>query len=155
MSVYRRFPTEHMPSFITTNTHERRRIFTSPPACDLILRTLYDVLSETRTQLLAFAIMPDHLHAIVVAGPGGLPRAVQLIKGRFSRAYNLGAHRSGPVWQGRYHERTLLTEAALFAAIEYVHLNPVNADLVETPEGYPFSSANPQFRTDLEEYMGA
>ena len=155
MSVYRRFPTENMPSFITTNTYERRRVFSSPQACDLLVDTLYDVLSETQTQLLAFAIMPDHLHAIVVAGLAGLPKAVQLIKGRFSRAHNLGAHTSGPVWQGRYHERTLLTEAALFAAIEYVHLNPVNADLAQTPEDYPFSSANARFQTHLEEYLGA
>ena len=48
MSLYRRFPGNNLPSFITTNTSERRRIFTDAPTCDLLIRIIYEVRSETQ-----------------------------------------------------------------------------------------------------------
>ena len=104
MSLYRRFPGNNLPSFITTNTSERRRIFTDAPTCDLLIRIIYEVRSETQFRLLAFAIMPDHLHSILSPPESGLGKAVQLIKGRFARTYNQEVGSSGSVWQSRYHE---------------------------------------------------
>ena len=83
-----------------------------------------------------------------------LSRVVQLIKGRFARAYNQSAGRAGAVWQSRYHERTLRNETALFRAIEYVHQNPVSARLVLEPQDYPWSSASGRYVTDLDAYLG-
>ncbi len=60
MSLYRRFTTENLPSLVTTNTSDRRSIFASAFACELLIQILYDVRAESDFQLLAFAIMPDH-----------------------------------------------------------------------------------------------
>ena len=155
MSLYRRFNSERLPSFVTTNTRERRGIFKAAGACELLVRTVYAVRAETAFHLLAFAIMPDHVHLIVVPSTSeGLGRVMQLIKGRFSRAYNTTAGRTGAVWQSRYHERTLRSEAALFRAIEYVHNNPVAARLASAPEKYRWSTAHEKFVTDLDDYLG-
>ena len=125
MSLYRRFVAENLPSFITTNTRQRRPVFKSAEACSLLVRCIFDVRRETGLKLLAFAIMPDHVHLIVIATNGvGLGRAMQLIKGRFAREYNRLSEESGAVWQSRYHERTLRSEAALLKAVEYVHFTP-------------------------------
>lgn len=67
MSLYRRYDTENQPSLITTNTQQRAPIFASSATCKLLLETLYEVRDETRYQLLAFVIMPEHLH-LVLAG---------------------------------------------------------------------------------------
>lgn len=153
MSLYRRFPGNNLPSFITTNASERRRIFTDAPTCDLLVRIMYEVRSETQFRLLAFAIMPDHLHIVLEPPASGLSRAIQLIKGRFARTYNQEAGSSGSVWQSRYHERTLRSEAALFRAIEYVHQNPIAARLVPEAASYQWSTANGRYQTDLLEYL--
>ena len=152
MSLYRRFDTEGSPSFVMTNTHRRAPIFRSPSTCQLLVRTLYEVRGETQLNLLAFAIMPDHVH-LIVATPA-LPRAVQLLKGRFARAYNVARGGNGSVWQQRYHERTLRSEAALLRALHYVHNNPVVAGLAEAPSDYRWSSACEGFETDLAAYLG-
>jgi putative transposase len=154
MSLYRRFDPEGLPSFVTTNTSERRGIFKAARTCELLVRTVYEVRAELKFHLLAFAIMPDHLHLVVVPPEAGLGRVMQLIKGRFSHTYNAKAGSSGPVWQTRYHERTLKTEAALFRAIEYVHNNRVSAHLVATSEDYQWSTANGRYEFDLQEYLG-
>ena len=155
MSLYRRFDPEGLPCFVTTNTRERRGIFNVAGTCELLVRTVYAVRAEATFHLLSFAIMPDHVHLIVVPSTSeGLGRVMQLIKGRFSRAYNTTAGRTGAVWQSRYQERTLRSEAALFRAIEYVHNNPVAARLATVPENYGWSTASGKFVTDLQEYLG-
>ncbi len=155
MSLYTRFAADGLPSFVTTNTYERSRIFTLAAHCELLIRTLYETRNETRFLLLAFTVMPDHLH-LVLAPPqvSGLGRIMQLIKGRFSHAYNSLTGRTGPVWQSRYHERTLRSERALFRAIEYVHHNPIAARLAADVAAYPWSTASGRYATDLDERLG-
>ena len=119
-----------------------------------MIKTFYDIRGETGIQLLAFAIMPDHVHIILVPPTDQLGRVVQLLKGRFARTYNRQRDRSGAVWQSRYHERTLLSDAALSRAMEYVWHNPVVARLVDDPEKYPWCSANRRFETDVARYFG-
>ncbi|MEX0785004.1 MAG: transposase, partial [Dehalococcoidia bacterium] len=151
--IYRRFEAGGEPCFITTNISERRHILVRADVCQTLVDILYNVRQEEQILLLAFAIMPDHLHVIFV--PNGTPsRAMQLIKGRFARFYNQRAQRRGVLWQTRYHERTLWTEEALNRAIGYIHNNPIVAGLAEAPEQYRWSSANEVYATDLEVYLG-
>lgn len=152
MSLYRRFPSHGQPSFITTNTHERRYIFTDRAAFRLLVHIIYQARAEAPFQLLAFAIMPDHFH-LILATEVPLGRIIQLVKGRFARNYNVNRRTTGPVWQPRYHERMLSSEAALSAAIEYVDNNPVAARLCDTPEDYAWSSASGNFEIDLERFL--
>jgi REP element-mobilizing transposase RayT len=154
MSLYTRHDSENLPSFVTTNTKERRPIFRRQQAAELLVRTIYEVRSELSFLLLAFAVMPDHAHLIFVPPAGQLGHAVQLIKGRFARAYNLSLGRSGSVWQSRYHERTLKGDKALSSAIDYVHHNPVAARLAEEPAEFAWSSANGRYAVDLAAYSG-
>ena len=154
MSMYRRFPSEGLPSFVTTNTLTCQPIFRSRDTCELFLRILYEVRVETGFQLLAFSIMPDHVHLVLVPGEQNLGRILQLIKGRFSRAYNQTRRQSGSLWQSQYHERTLRSETALFRAIEYVHGNPVAAQLAREPYLYRWSTGSAAYPTDSQAYLG-
>jgi REP element-mobilizing transposase RayT len=155
MSVWRRFDNHGYPSLITTNIESRRPVFNSSEAAKLLLRVISEVRHETRFQLLAFVIMPDHIH-LVVAVPQGLTlgRVLRLIKGRFSNRYNRMRRSHGSVWQDRYHERALRSERELVAAIEYVHANPVQAGFTGQAESFSWSSANSAYQTDLDAYRG-
>lgn len=153
MSIYRRFPSRSQPSLITTNTHQRVKIFPSAEACELLISVIYQTRSELEFMLLAFAIMPDHFHLVALPPENGPARMLQLIKGRFARTYNANSGRDGPVWQSRYHERILATEKAFSGAIEYVHNNPVVAGLADAPEGYEWSSASGRWTTDLDTFF--
>jgi REP element-mobilizing transposase RayT len=152
MSLYRRFPSHGQPSFITTNTHQRQPIFLNGPACHLLCDVIYQVRREAPFQLLAFSVMPDHLH-LILATDAPLGCTVQLIKGRFARLHNVNTGDVGSVWQTRYHERILASEAALSAAVEYVHNNPVAARLCDLPEHYAWSTAAGNFESDLEAFL--
>jgi len=122
-------------------------LFGATPAARLFIEILYEVRQETGFHLLAFAVMPDHVHIVLKPSSAArLGRIVQLIKGRFARRYNQGDGRAGAVWQSRYHERALRSERELFAAIEYVHENPVAAGLATMASDFPWSSASGEIR---------
>jgi putative transposase len=155
MSTYRRFQAEECPSLVTTNTAHRRALFGAEAAARLFMEVLDEVRLETIFRLLAFVVMPDHVHLVLIPSMScSLGEFMQLLKGRFSRRYNGVTGGSGTLWQSRYHERSLRSESELVAAIEYVHLNPVTAGLVEEASAYPWSSARGEYSTDLLVCLG-
>jgi putative transposase len=131
--------------FITTATHNRRRLFQVERNAALLLETI----DHYRASYLlhAYVVMPDHLHLIVTPTDITLERTMQLIKGGFS-------HRLAsklPVWQRGFTDHRIRDAADYNIRRNYLHRNPVEARLCESPEGYSFSSANPELR--LDEYL--
>ncbi|MBW4038722.1 MAG: hypothetical protein HIU91_07565 [Acidobacteria bacterium] len=50
----------HGTFFITTQTHNRRRLFQHPPTAELLLETLQRYRRAALYKLHAFVVMPDH-----------------------------------------------------------------------------------------------
>jgi REP element-mobilizing transposase RayT len=90
-------------------------------------------------ELDAFAIMPNHLHAIIAipdaAGsddrqaPGPKPGSLGAVLGSFKaaatrRVNQLGETPGEPLWQSGYHERVLRNKRAVAAMREYIAANP-------------------------------
>lgn len=82
----------------------------------------------TQLELDAWVIMPDHLHFILrirAPFPVGLPQAIGGFKSGVAREVGRRFPAVGtPLWQRRFHDRVLPTDAALVAAREYIRLNP-------------------------------
>jgi REP element-mobilizing transposase RayT len=141
MSVWRRF--DHgFPSLPTTNVEGRLPIFRDQAAARLMVETICDISAEEPFDLVAYVVMPDHLHLVAwPRSPVTTGRVMKMIKGRFARQYQVSRSSRGPFWQSRYHEQALQTDEALWQAIEYVHHNPVAAGLAQNPADYLWSSA--------------
>ncbi len=79
---------------------------------------------------------------------------MRYIKGTFARAYNAYHNTDGTVWQPRFYDVAIRSERELMTQIRYVEENPVSAGIVAEAEQYPFSSAHPGWRSDLQQYLG-
>jgi putative transposase len=85
--------------------------------------------------------MPDHIHLILQPyGQHDLSYIMKMIKGSFARKYNKIRFQYGKVWQDRYYETGIRGSLELIKKVEYIHNNPVRANIVLSPEEYPFSS---------------
>jgi len=93
-------------------------------------------------ELLAWVLMPDHWHGLLVlTGEGPLHKVLKRAKGASARAFNLQLQRTGSVWAPGFHDRALRSHENLRAAARYLVGNPLRAGLVERVGDYPFWDA--------------
>ncbi len=88
-------------------------------------------------QLLAWVIMPNHVHAMVRSTPEH-PLASIIQAWKSISARTLGG---GTVWYRDYHDRLVRDADHFDACRSYIHLNPVRAKLVDDPRDWRWSSA--------------
>jgi putative transposase len=96
----------------------------------------------TRYDLIAWCIMPNHVHTLIRTyedWPVG--HAVQSWKRHTARAANQLLGGDGTFWARDYYDRYLRDEPHYWRAVDYIHHNPVKAGLCATPTDWSWSSA--------------
>jgi putative transposase len=114
----------------------------------LLLCLLLSYRTEKKYLLHEFVVMPDHFHLILTPEGITLERAMQLIKGGFSFQLNKNLKAKKDVWQPSFMDRRVRDSLEYQKFKDYIWQNPVKRFLAETPEKYPYSSANPSFQLD-------
>jgi putative transposase len=95
-----------------------------------------------RYQLIAWVVMPNHVHTMVHVWKGFPVRGVvQSWKSFTAKRANRILSRSGSFWFADYFDRFIRDQDHLTNAVAYIHDNPVKAGLVEHAQDWPFSSA--------------
>jgi REP element-mobilizing transposase RayT len=149
----RRFGLEGDCYHVTAATRKRQPVFVDPAAAQVVFDAL-QFIRIRRAYLLAYAIMPDHLHALVVPRPSfTLSQLMQTLKGFSSRRINQIRGTRGPLWQQGYYDRVIRDDDQLETAIEYIEHNPVSAGIVAATKDYLWSSAHADATTDLEAWL--
>jgi putative transposase len=149
MPNYRRCFLRGGTFFFTVNLLERDR--------DLLVRHVEALREAVRTvraarpfDIVAWAVMPDHLHCIWTLPPGDTdyPERWRLIKLLYSRSLpkneRINASRESKgergIWQRRFWEHTIRDERDLNNHIDYVHYNPVKHGHTTRPSDWPHST---------------
>jgi putative transposase len=134
--------------FVTFVTWQRRRLFVVEPYVRLFLKTLCSYRRQGQFQLHASVLMPEHVHLLLTpAKDVTLERAVQFIKGGYSRAFGL-EFRGQEVWQRGFTDHRIRDAEDFARHREYIHQNPVKRGLIESAEKYRYGSAFPGFKLD-------
>jgi putative transposase len=125
--------------FVTTKTSMGRRILQSERNAGLLIDVLRSLVAENQFKLIDFVVMPDHFHALItVHEEMTIEKAMQFIKGRFSRRVKLEAGYLGEVWQRGFTEIQVLNSESLKKHRQYISENPVKARLAESAGQYAF-----------------
>jgi putative DNA methylase len=97
---------------------------------------------EERYKLLAWVIMPNHVHVLIEMFSGSLLcDIIHSWKSFTAQEANKLLNRKGQFWYREYYDRFIRDNNHFHRAVFYIHNNPVKAGLVSCPEDYPFSSA--------------
>ena len=89
----------------------------------------------------AFSLLTTHYHMLVRSPVGRVGHAMQRIQTEYSRWFNRGRRRDGPLVRGRYAASPVDTHEYRCAVVRYIDRNPVSARLVERAGEYPYGSA--------------
>jgi putative transposase len=130
----------------TSETWGRRALFKVDAWATLLVDTLYHYRG-TACLLHAFVIMPDHIH-VLITPTTSLEKAVQFIKGVFSYRAKKELASNMEVWQKGFADHRIRDREDYAQHVFYIHQNPARKQLSQTPEQYPYSSANLGFELD-------
>ena len=126
---------------LTSVTLNREPIFGQWLAASTLAREIHLAGQAGMVETLAWVIMPDHMHWLVLLKAGSLSQPMQQLKSRSAIALNRVAGTHGPLWQKGYHDHAVRDDEDLRAAARYVVANPLRAGLVKQIGSYPFWDA--------------
>ncbi|MCW5558597.1 MAG: transposase [Verrucomicrobiae bacterium] len=94
-----------------------------------------------RYRLLAWCIMPNHVHIAVEVWQRPLAELVHSWKSYTATQAQRLLGKTGAFWQSEYFDRYLRDENHFQRVVRYVEYNPVKARLCASPGDWPWSSA--------------
>jgi len=148
MGNIKRYYEENVAYFLTTVTKDRVMIFKEPKNCKILLVTIEYFKLILDYRLYGFCIMPEHLHLIIHPfGEYDFSYIMKMLKGSFARKLNKINGKEGKIWQKGFYDECIANSYELLKKLEYMHNNPVKANLVSSPEEYLYSSYNHYFKT--------
>jgi putative transposase len=104
------------------------------------LKLLETYSRKFNLDILAYCLMPNHIHLIVTPTTStSLSQAVGETHRNYTRFINFREKWRGYLWQGRFASY-VLDERYLLAATRYILLNPIKSKLVSKPWDYKWSS---------------
>lgn len=152
--------------FLTMTIVDWVDVFTRPPYKHLIVNSLEYCQNHKGLELYAWCLMTNHLHMIAIAAEGyhlyhilrdfkkhtskGIIELIQeepesrkdwmLYRFDFAGKYN-SKIKDYKVWQDGNEPKSLHTNDFMDQKLNYIHDNPVRAEIVDEPHHYRYSSA--------------
>ena len=114
---------------------ERRKIFTEADDYNDFLARLEAALGKTGGKCLAWCLMPNHFHLLILRAKRPLSELMRRLMTGYAVAFNIRHRRIGHLFQNRYKGILCEQEEYLQELIAYIHLNPLRANLVKNIEG--------------------
>lgn len=121
-------------------------LFENDESREFYLSKLYFCFKDENVLILAWCLMDNHAHLLVLDEDGNLPTAMSRVNGSFAQHYNKTHEHVGHVFQDRYLCKPIDDERYLLEVVRYIHNNPEEANVCAAKD-YRWSS--------YHEYMGS
>lgn len=125
---------------VTARGNERKKIFYSKADYEKFRHYLKEGEEKYGFVLHSYVLMTNHYHLLIETLEANLGKIMHYINGSYTNYINIKKKRSGHLFQGRYKAIVIDKDSYLLELSRYIHLNPVRAEMVKKPEGYPYSS---------------
>jgi putative transposase len=120
--------------------NRREPLFLDAVDYALYLRLLAGIVLAKKWRLMAYCLLPNHLHLLVETPEPNLARGMQHLHGLYARIFNDRHGFVGHVFQGRYGSKLVRDDRQFAAVARYIALNPVEAALCGDPADWDWAS---------------
>ncbi len=134
------------PHHVTQRGNRKQKTFFRDADFRLYLDMIVEAKAKAGAEVLAYCLMPNHVHFIIVPEHiDSLARLFSDAHRRYTCTINKRKGWRGHLWQERFYS-CVLDEPHLLAAVRYVELNPVRANLCAKPDQWAWSSVRAHMR---------
>ena len=140
MSRPYRLQSENCFYHITSRGDDRKKIFLNERDYEKFLEYISFAKAKYTFHVYAYCLMTNHYHLFLETIQANISKIMQYINGSYTTYYNIKRKRSGHVFQGRFKSIVVDKDSYFQELSRYIHLNPVKAKIVETPNAYRWSS---------------
>ena len=109
---------------------ERREIFSGEEDYADFFGRFREWLNKFRGKCLAWCLMPNHFHFVVIRGERPLSELMHHVMTGYAVNFNLRRDRAGHLFQNRYKAIICGFDEYFMQLVPYIHLNPLRAGLV-------------------------
>ena len=120
----------------------RMRIFSSDEHRQIFLNLLIEISLLFEVEIHSYCLMDNHYHLLLQTPHPNLGKAMRHLSGLYTLRYNRSVSRDGPLFRGRYKAILIEEDTYLLKVSRYIHLNPIEAKIVEHPANFKWSSYN-------------
>jgi putative transposase len=118
-------------------------IFFSDANYEYFLRLIAKNASTHLIFIVAYCLRPNHYHLVLQQKENGsISKFIQSVMTSYVQAINKKYDTSGTLFQGKTKSKLIDSDEYVLQVIRYIHLNPVKAELVQTPRDWPYSDYN-------------
>ncbi|HMO81072.1 MAG TPA: transposase [Pyrinomonadaceae bacterium] len=125
---------------VITRGNDRQDIFHSREDHLKFISLIEKAKQQLGFYFYAYCLMSNHLHLLIERRSETVGRIMQRVLTGYSQYYNKRYNKVGHLFQGRHKAILCQSDPYLARLVRYIHLNPVRANMVATPEEYPYSS---------------
>lgn len=141
------------PHHVTQRGNRRQTTFFSDDDYRLYVHLISEARKKAHVEILAYCLMPNHVHFVAVPkSEDGLRKLFQEAHRRYTTYINKRENWRGHLWQQRFHS-CAMDERHLMAAVRYIELNPVRANLCRHPAEWRWSSVHAHLHGEDDEIV--
>jgi REP element-mobilizing transposase RayT len=131
----------------------RQPVFGTVGAAQAFETALWETLRQYGWRLHGYVLMNNHFHLALETPHPNLAEGMHRLQSAFATRFNRFRSERGHLFQGRYQALMVEDTAALARVVDYIHLNPVRAKLIESDQlaGFRWSSLRRFLRGDCPE----
>ncbi len=116
------------------------RIFNQTREKNNFKRLLIKYQEKYEVEIYSYVVMSTHFHLLLRADLKVMSGYMASVLAEFAEYYNYKHNRNGHVFQNRFKSECVETAQYFWNCMRYIHMNPVNANIVKNPLKYRFSS---------------
>ncbi|BCV23997.1 transposase [Gelria sp. Kuro-4] len=138
-----RQPRIHVPNtyyHVTARGNNKEKVFLSTSDYERYLKCLGEYKERFDFHILAYALMPNHVHFLFHIGEVPLSHIMHGLQVSYTQYFNRKYERVGHVFQGRYFARLIDSDSYLLQAVRYINQNPLRAGIVPNLAAYKWCS---------------
>jgi len=118
----------------------RMKIYLNDTHREVFLGLLEEISILFEIKIHSYCLMDNHYHLLLETPHANLGKAMRHLNGLYTQRFNRLENRDGALFRGRYKAILVETNNYLLKVSRYIHLNPIEANIVKDLNHYKWSS---------------